>query len=175
MAIHEHSNSVDLSSRFSGSASSALDQLCAAIAANNMASFTAVLDQVKDLDADNSRALRTCLQHDRFAMAKELFLRGVASTVLLKSYERERDRQRYYFDEAEDDDYYDSRGHRAYQEADRNYTKLNNWKTTFDKDIAPLKLYQKMLELEKQIAALREELHDARSPARSVIKKPSNG
>ncbi len=149
-----------------------MDALCAAIKADDLARFDELLPAINDLDADKGRLLRTCVEHDRFAMAKKLFLRGVASTLVLGALKQEREESRYYYDMDDYDDF-DERAHRRYQKAEAAYKRLSDWRTTFEKDVMPILSMQKIEDLQAQIAALRQEIAEVIAPARSIIKKSS--
>lgn len=157
--------------RFTESSASALDQLCAAIKSDDMAAFDVAVEQVSDLDADNNRILRACIEHDRFTMAKKLFLRGAASSVLLEELEGASNRAKQAFMNAPSSN--DRQELAAYQAANLDYLRLKQWRTTFDKDILPIITLHTIQDLQKQIADLRREVADVVAPARSVIKKPT--
>lgn len=154
---------------FPNSATAApMDALCAAIKADDMARFDELLPAIDDLDADKGRILRACVEHDRFAMAKKLFLRGVASTLVLGALKQERD----YYD-MDDYEEFDERAHRRYQKAEAAHKRLSDWRTAFEKDVMPILSMQKIEDLQAQIAALRQEIAEVIAPARSIIKKSS--
>ncbi len=144
-------------------------KLCAAIAANDMAAFDATVDAVEDLDAEKNLILRTCLEHDRFAMAKKLMMRGIASSALLGQLKSASERAHRDYIHAPSSD--DRAELKAYQDIQRVYERLDAWKTTFDKDIVPILSLQKIEDLQEQIAALRREIAEVVTPARAVIKK----
>ena len=146
-----------------------VSRLCVAIANNDSKTFDLLLPQIDDLDADNNRILRSCIDHDRFSMAKKLFLRGAASTILLAQLKGSSERaHRLYMDAPSSND---RKELQAYRDIKDVYDRLNTWKTTFEKDIMPILSMQKIEELQGQIAALRQEIADVISPARNVVKK----
>lgn len=150
---------------------SSLDILCAAISSGDMATFDAVLPDIQDLDADNGRALRVCVENDQYLMAKKLMLRGADSYIVKKTLTKtyaDISTPTRFGRTPKTPDLRD-----AFMTVTRHEHRLSTWKKEVTEYATTIGTAQKLQELEAKIDVLHDLIKDlttANKPAR--IEKP---